>query len=281
MKLLYIVGLEHSGTTLTDKLLGSFPNCVGLGEVASFFSPQHMRLYLQRWQGKDDVRRCSCGKDWAQCEFWCELNGLCGEQSDATIIEKYRALLRRVARLYGDDAVVVDSSKSLSTLQILVEAADELGLRKSDIVVVFAIKDVRSFVASMIRKSGAKSSWLAVVRAFNLWFGSNRQMLRLLRASGLSVVVSLYEALCRDPQGELARHLRRLGVGVAEEHDSAELVRSRSHIAMGNKNFSMRNSDRVRYDDRWFYDDTVLWVYLLHWRARAFNRRIAALARRE
>jgi len=47
MKYIYILGLEHSGTTLTDHMLSAHPRVTGVGEVAQFFSVDHMRHYLR------------------------------------------------------------------------------------------------------------------------------------------------------------------------------------------------------------------------------------------
>ena len=38
MKYVYVLGLEHSGTTLLSQLLGNLPNCMSLGDSALFSS---------------------------------------------------------------------------------------------------------------------------------------------------------------------------------------------------------------------------------------------------
>lgn len=57
-KIIYIGGLEHNGSTITDIILSNNDNCVGLGEFASFY----------RDYKKD--RSCRCGKKINNCPFW-------------------------------------------------------------------------------------------------------------------------------------------------------------------------------------------------------------------
>jgi len=115
MKYIYIAGLEHSGTTLTGHLLSQHPHFMGLGEIASFFSSAHMAQYMARWGEYPDVNLCSCGKTWERCDFWGKLINLCGLNSDAPLIQKYGLLMDHIRSTLGEEIVVVDSSKSLST----------------------------------------------------------------------------------------------------------------------------------------------------------------------
>ena len=54
--------------------------------------------------------------------------------------------------------------------------------------------------------------------------------------------------------------------------DISGASKHRSHIAMGNKDFVVRNSSRIRYDFHWFLDDSIHLAYLIHNRARKFNK---------
>lgn len=63
--------------------------------------------------------------------------------------------------------------------------------------------------------------------------------------------------------------LARFGLSLP---DALNVSHNRSHIAMGNKDFTMRNRKRIRYDKRWLLEDQVEAVYLLHKKARHFNK---------
>lgn len=275
MKYVYITGLEHSGTTLVTHLLSQHPKTLGLGEVASFFSPSHMKYYIERWGSYPDARLCSCGRSWGDCEFWGPLADLNGLISDIPVREKYKQLITQVRRLYGEDKVIVDSSKSLETLEIITNNASELGLEGSDLTAVAVIKDVRNFATSIKRKAGMKTGFLSCLRTFNWWFGANRRILEYLGQRGTRFDIILYERLCANPVKIL--HQISKGCGLSAE-DTIKLGHKHSHIAMGNKNFIERNRERLRYDNRWFTEDSINLVYLLHWKARQFNK---SLYRRE
>jgi hypothetical protein len=137
------------------------------------------------------------------------------------------------------------------------------------LAVVGVVKDVRSFAASMMRRSG-RSGALEAYRFMNYWKYSNKQWLNYLNADPLLVrCISLYEHLCLDPIGRVNLILDMVGEGPLAELDVSN---TRSHIAMGNKNFLMRNRSRVRYDQTWFLDDKVLFAYLANRGANRLNR---------
>jgi hypothetical protein len=54
---------------------------------------------------------------------------------------------------------------------------------------------------------------------------------------------------------------------------SLDIANTRSHIAMGNKDFLMRNRSRVRYDQRRFTYHAILMAYLINGSARSLNHR--------
>ncbi len=269
MKLVYIAGLDHSGSTLTAHLLGGHPLCLGLGEVASFFSPPHMDAYMQRWGTYSDVRRCSCGREWTECDFWSDLVPWCGLHSNAPLMKKYAALLERVEDVYGRDTVVLDSSKSLPVLEILNQNAPELLGVPDDLFVALTIKDARSFAMSMARKY-QKWGTFPMLRSFNLWLSVNKRFISLLHEfPAVGSFVNLYERLCADPDIVINSCLRKMGV---PSLSNADLTHNRSHIVLGKKNFIVRNRKRVSYDFEWYNNDAVNLAYLLHWRARKFNK---------
>jgi hypothetical protein len=71
MKLIYILSLGHSGSTLTDCILGSHP------DVASFGEMTYLSYKIARAQGQTSdlpptvlQNSCSCGEDIRECPFW-------------------------------------------------------------------------------------------------------------------------------------------------------------------------------------------------------------------
>ena len=274
MKLIYILGLEHSGTTLTDQLLSSNEGVVGLGEVANYFSESHMAQYHKRWGHLPDAYLCSCGELLDECEFWKRLvthSGLVVDEKRTENREKYLALLETAKSLYGDDVVLVDSSKSIRGLQNWLVNLSYLGMSKDDVRVVFVAKDSRGFVASMQKKATSSMNVLDVYRSFNYWSGANGELLNFLNENDLDYEICLYEELCTTPQDVLVRVLN----GIVDANSvMCDVSHNQSHIAIGNKNFIMRNRSSIKYDDRWKSIRTIQLMYHANLRAKKLNREI-------
>lgn len=59
VRVLYLGGLERSGTTLVERAIGELPGVVPAGEV------------VHLWQrGLRDGERCACGEPFGRCPFW-------------------------------------------------------------------------------------------------------------------------------------------------------------------------------------------------------------------
>ncbi len=273
MKLIYVLGLEHSGTTLIDHLLSGAQGVVGLGEVANYFSASHMQHYHQRWGDHSNAYLCSCGKPQDSCELWSQLSdysGL-GALADAPLSAKYLELVKQAKRLKGEGTTLIDSSKSIHGLQNWLASRSKLGLKKSDIRLVLAIKDARSFVTSMLRKQPMKTSIVDVIHHYNYWLGVNRRLFKLGQESGLSFRVALYEQLCFDLQATITS----LSEGfVNQEQLTTEIDHHHSHILIGNKDFILRNRQRVRYDDSWRSNSKVKCLYHVHRPVKRMNNSI-------
>jgi hypothetical protein len=274
MKYLYIAGLEHSGTTLLNHLLSQHPDAIGLGEVSSFFSPGHMRQYMEQWGNYADVRLCSCGKDWDACEFWGGVKELNGLVSDDSLRDKYQSLISYIKTRQGENSVVVDSSKNAWTLKMLIKHRQEIGIEAENLIVVVMIKDVRNFTTSIYSKEGSRRSMINYMRTFNWWLGANRSIFESLAVSGVQFVPMLYEQLCDNVEDQLKHIFDNAGLNCL---DKISLEHGGSHIAMGNKNFIMRNNSRIHYDNRWFLEDGIQAAYLLHAGARHFNKKLYAV----
>lgn len=274
MKYVYILGLEHSGTTLTDYLLSKLPNAIGLGEIASFLKPEHMQMYMNKWSSYDDVRLCSCGEDWSDCNFWSQLEDLNGLNSEIDMREKYQLLFDHAKNEYSENVVLIDSSKNLDQINMILEQRAYLGLYDSAIKIVFSIKSAEEFAMSIARKNSTVSLF-TVMQAFNWWFSINKNMLEFCEKNKECVTLSTYRNLCDQPSKLLNVIAKELGVNM--QGDELLKSQSHSHIAMGNKNFALRNSHHITYDDRWRSVWQIRFVNLFHFRARRLYKKINGL----
>ena len=75
-------------------MLAKHPNVVGLGEI------------YKTWRdGAEEF--CSCGERTEDCPFWSKLL----PHNGASIESFYEAVIRRFVEFYGEDMVLLDSSK--------------------------------------------------------------------------------------------------------------------------------------------------------------------------
>ena len=91
-KIIYIVGLSHSGSTILDMLLTTAGKAVGLGQVWTVLreDPVHTR-----------TRICSCGASAPECEVWgAVLERLARLPDDAVQRDRYQVVLDVVDGLY-------------------------------------------------------------------------------------------------------------------------------------------------------------------------------------
>jgi hypothetical protein len=272
---IYIAGLEHSGTTLLSQLLSSRPGVLALGEVAQFFSAPHMKQYLARWGGFDDVHRCSCGLKWADCGFWSKLMAWNGKFGPDQLAHGYLKLLELLINS-GEPCLVVDSSKTLENRQAVFEAWQTLDLPSENLLTIGLAKDPRGFAYSIGRKKSYSPSILSYWRNMNWWSAVYASHLTTFVAQSAPVKLLTYEQLCREPEAVLDQIGKRLGLDFTSR---ADVSHRNSHIALGNKDFIERNRGAIEYDAAWMKDRRVNIAYTLNPRARTLNRRVINLAR--
>ena len=87
--------------------------------------------------------------------------------------------------------------------------------------------------------------------------------------------VITYEQLCAKPIDVIADTVSCLGL---EPLNELKLSHKGSHIALGNKGFTMRNRKEIRYDDSWTKRFTIKLAYALHFRARRIRTSLNSLA---
>jgi len=235
-EVLYVGGLNRSGSTLADLMLDSLPGHVAVGEL----------FYLWR-NGVQHDGLCSCGRTFWACPFWAAVGAeafggwdqvdvdevlrlqalvdrtsaiprlLAGGPAGAfaRAVRQYQDVLvrlyRAVARVAGA-SVVVDSSKRPSLAYVLVRTA---GVK---VTVVHVLRDPRGVVNSLTKvvalPPGAalrsemprSSTWKASRR----WTTVNA-MISALGLGATQVVRVRYEDLVADPRAQLVRVLEAEG----------------------------------------------------------------------
>ena len=273
-KIVFIAGLEHSGTTILDVLVGGGTGAVALGEVSSFINSETRGSFLSRFGHFEDAHLCSCGKRHDECLVWSDVVRYISENPTSDLVMRYRKVAESVERNFGTDLMLSDSSKSIGALGTVLEVAQ--GRPGTEVRILLAVKDVRSFVSSMtqVRKLNVRGQF----SCFRWWRGGNAQFLSFLETSGIPYHVVLYEALCLRTRLTIKGIREFLGVKGEDCVDGPQLrhARERAHICAGNADMVFRNRDEIRYDCRWFNQMSINMLYGLSREPRRMNQQFLA-----
>lgn len=154
IKIIYILGDGHSGSTILNLILGSHTQVEGVGELTAF---DKCRWYLLADQTASDGRLCSCGAPISECEYWnkvidrlrkahslpaLEINSKNREQFE----NNNYAVMKAILEVSGK-RILCDSSKDLHRLTRLLQGDC------FDVSIVHIVRDARA-VAYSYKKSG-------------------------------------------------------------------------------------------------------------------------------
>ena len=207
MRVIYIAGTSHSGSTLLDLMLNAHPAIFSAGEV----------LKLNRQLGINHPRKqtsvpCSCGAPslW-QCPVWSRVDARTRETARKSLADldmldygetdaakAPNAIVFEAIAGVTEKNFVVDSSKLPKRLSYLMR------LEELDVYPVHIVRDPKGQINSVTRKHGG---FLKHIFRYEL---IHEQIRRTLKSVPHSVVH--YEDLVRDPAGTLQSILQPLGV---------------------------------------------------------------------
>jgi Sulfotransferase family len=243
MRVIYIAGAAHSGSTLLDLMLNAHPEIVSVGEV----------LKLNRQLGYRDPERknyapCSCGApSLLQCKFWSavdaetrattgkpltELDVLDGDTRDPRHAPNV-TLFKAIAAVSGKK-FIVDSSKIPRRLSQLMQFP-ELGIYP-----VHLVRDPKGQIASVMRKH---SGFLKNIVRYEI---VQEQIHRKLKSVPHSVV--RYEDLVRDPERSLNSILQPLGLSF--DRRQLSWAEADKHIVAGN-HMRYDTTSSLVLDEKW------------------------------
>ena len=279
MKVLYIVGVGRSGSTLLERMLGAVPGSVNAGELNAIFS-----------RVATEDQRCGCGAPFSRCPFWTAVGdrafggwssvtrrmaelqprvvrqrrvpqlvtGLAGAAYRRELeeyVEVHHRLYRAIAAVSGAE-VVVDASKSTAQLFAL-RHIDGLDLR-----VVNLVRDSRgvahSWTKADVRKpqsaDGAVMGTYPPHRLAVLWATLQLES-AFLRASAPHGGRVRYEDLVAHPRPALRRALCDIGLppaaGGLDHVGERSVTLGPSHGVAGSRTRFTEGRIELRLDDAW------------------------------
>lgn len=235
MRVIYIVGMGRSGSTLLDLMLDSHSRVRSLGGV-------------RRMANALNDSACACGDPVrAQCQFWRQieaelirehgrgLDSLDVESSDDAVFRRDNVALFRAAAKVGAVDCVVDSSKSVSRLRRL------LALPELEVYPVHIVRHPCGYVYSQRKRNshGIIPAWSYVGRSLRSYL--------LLRNRSHAVVE--YGRLARDSEQCLRELMLRFDLALEPEQlDWANQVH---HNVGGGAVLKKTTGSRVQLDEEW------------------------------
>ena len=181
IKVLYILGGGHSGSTVLSLIIGAAPEVINAGEL-KFYS-RHSDRNFSRW--KEVENRCTCGEEAVSCPFWAEVEkispdleiryqpGICaylgtilsGSRSyylDDLVL--FKNILQTAAVQFPGAKIILDTSKSLPRYLQLRANPD------IDVTAIFLVRDGRGYFNSYRKRHQARSFfWLLQWAGINLF----------------------------------------------------------------------------------------------------------------
>lgn len=230
----YIAGAGHSGSTLTDLLLGSQPDIASFGEIKNLDDIV---------SGRQSDGACTCGKKIRKCEVWRPvLDSLrTGKLPTAAVRPKHPAfdetnqeIFRKLAEVTGKN-ILIDSSKIGRRLRHIASFPSE----QFETRVIHLVRDGRAVAFSNARKKRDFAEWLPY------WTDKNEKVEVLLEA-GVPGMRVHYEELVVDPGATVRKMVAFLGGDTTGEPNLAWAERIRHNV--GGNRMRRGESSEIRFD---------------------------------
>ncbi|MCC5931458.1 MAG: hypothetical protein JJU28_19580 [Cyclobacteriaceae bacterium] len=256
-KIVYILGLGHSGSTLIEYYLSSYKNCIGIGEAfkASFaFQEGNLDKFSEY-----DLERIE------KVPLWNKMAKSAKEHENAE--KQYLAIYDYI--LHSDEFskydLIIDSSKKLAGYKILSEHYGD------QVYAIILYKDVRSWVISSIdtmkrknRKVGLKTKYKLTTK----WMRDYYLINRYLNNNNKQHFKISYDLFCLDYE-----NVKNLFKKKLELNSEPDFLNTNSINLIGNR--MKKKADiklEIKYDYRWASRREWLLPWLLYPGLKTMNK---------
>jgi Sulfotransferase family len=263
VRVIYVAGVSHTGSTLLGHILGELEETCYAGEIRN------------TWQrGILENRICTCNARFAECAFWrtvVEHLPFAAEQQAEKLSGLYREAVRPSLGfpLTGTEMRQVDRTAFAAPTEALYAAtSDVAGVRQLvdssksplyaaflrrlptiDLRVVHIVRDPRATVYSHFRRH---SFGYGETFKLSLWWLRSNVAIEKLGGTGVPYARIRYEDLVEDPAGSLYQITGALGLSRSRLPIEGRVARlSRKHIISGNRARGEVGAITLRNDSEW------------------------------
>lgn len=274
LKILYIVGWGHSGSTLLDLVISSSPRVCSVGELIFFDFFRDGTGHRSLVSGL----RCTCREFFTTCPFWSTVMEETAVHRPSILYDDDRNSARlRWLLLYllwrlgwlrdptgrtslGDDARLLDAVRRVapSRAEYIFDSSKDFArlirLLMNDRIEVYPIHLVRDgrAVAFSYNNAGRAKYGLkktGYYKALVLWIAINFVSRLIVRLSGRPWFSVSYDTFCKDPRSTIQLFNQRLGLAISE-NDFLTHVNHATHHGLGGNTMRFRTI-KIHYDESW------------------------------
>lgn len=245
MRLVYIMGLGHSGSTFLEYVLCSLNGVLGLGEFENLYVNAE-----SAWvDGSPPAPRCSCGMKASECSFWAQLMPAVDENKAMW----YKRCIRHVREYDKSIHTVIDTSKTGSGLTNWIRLYQEGVVTELSLILLY--RDPRGWVVSEVKNRKRKSRPSKhIVSHFIHWQREYSRFFRFIRGTDCRTAVVSYDELVFNHDKQKQHIIRKIfateGLATTPSATDRPLV----HDVYGNRmKVKAWNKLAIKYDSDWLY----------------------------
>jgi hypothetical protein len=249
MKVIFILGSGHCGSTLLDLILDTHSKIFGLGEIENFSA----------------TGICGCGETVNNCSFWSVIksrvdldysqiyrkkidfllgrnifyiqsNGIWRQAVNLKeLIKKNENILGQIIKESGQE-ILVDSSKNPDRVELLEES------KKIQPIIIHLFRDGRAVSWSYIKK------YKKFLPYMWKWFAANIKIEILKRRTGAKYIFIKYEDLAKNPEKIIGIILDSAGL----KYEKGMIdFRKGNHHQIGGNRMKLKQERKIVEDNEW------------------------------
>jgi hypothetical protein len=267
IKLLYIVGSGHCGSTLLDLIIGSAPEVFSTGELGFYNIYKENKIYNK----ENPEYICTCGKDFNKCEIWGEVNKNSNVKIKKifSLLESFKIilftlfpflpfkksdytddtdkLLKKLKKVIKDEDIIyfLDSSKDPRRLFYL------LNNPKIKVYPIHLIREAGGVAYSYNKKSRTKAGlkrknfYISLLK----WLGINLVTKKMLKNNPNKIVIK-YKDFCENPTKHIKLVNKKLNINIKTENFLREVNKITYHNIDGNV-LRLKKINEIKYSNKW------------------------------
>jgi hypothetical protein len=258
-RILFVLCPNHSGSTLMEYYLSSYPKSIGIGEAYNAVSCFRKR----QLKGLSDYDR----ETIKRIPFWQYVLSLTDE--NAKLEDQYLRMYEHIysSNFFSGYDTIIDSSKSMGALRILLEHYGD------QVQVIVIYKDVRSWIISQFdnsRRKKRKIPFAYNMKLFLKWYRTYCKIERNLEIASKAFTRLSYDLFClnrKTVEQKLQMELRLDGEPDFSNTNSINILGNRMKIESNRELV-------ISYDYRWMHrGEWVLPWFILPSKFRQFNQK--------